>query len=211
MNKRNPSDIQRAFWGAKAGESSSRWTEPKLLDWEIELLNNQWGKDGSILDLGSGSGDLSRALAGGNQKLVAVDFEVGFRRHFTSISHEFIESEVEKYLTREKFSLILLTGVITCLTHEKESSVYSNISSMVSGDGLVFVKNQVSNGKEKVFNGFSESLSSDYWARYPNLEDQKVLLESFFDRVDVVFYPEIFNKHEDTVHVGFFCRLPKLS
>jgi cyclopropane fatty-acyl-phospholipid synthase-like methyltransferase len=211
VNKPSPEDIQRTFWGVKAGESSSRWTEPKLLDWEIELLSNQLDKEGAILDLGSGSGDLSRALAGGNQKLVAVDFESGFSRHFTSDNHAFIESEVDKYLTRESFSLILLTGVVTYLTHKKESSVYANVRSMVSDDGLVFVKNQVSMGKEKIFHGFSESLSSEYWGRYPNIDEQRVLLESFFDSVHVVFYPDVFNKHEDTVHLGFFCRLPKLN
>jgi cyclopropane fatty-acyl-phospholipid synthase-like methyltransferase len=211
MNNPSPRDILRAFWGVKAGESSSRWTEPKLLDWEIELLSDQWDKEGAILDLGSGSGDLSRALAGGNKKLVAVDFEAGFRRHFTSNNHAFVESEVDKYLTRESFSLILLTGVVMYLTHEKESSVYANVRSMLSDGGLVFVKNQVSMGKEKVFHGFSASLSSDYWARYPNIEEQRMLLESFFDGVHVVSYPDFFNKHEDTVHVGFFCRLPRLD
>ena len=197
------------FWSRRAKEEDNRWTPEPFLKFEIgkvsELLTED--KKLSILDLGSGSGTLSRNLTNPNDTLTAVDFESSFQRFFTHDSRfSFVNCRVDKFLSPEKYDLILLFGVVTHLNLTEENVTYKNISSMISRDGILVVKNQCSDTEEFIFNGFSSDLGVNYSARYPSRHEQRNRLLEHFMEVEILEYPSWSKKHRNTTHLMFICR-----
>ena len=170
-----------------------------------EFLNDN--RKLSILDLGSGSGSLSRHLTKPNDTLTAVDFESSFERFFLQEPrYNFIHCEVDKFISPQKYDLILLFGVVTYLNLQEEDVTYQNMKSMLSHDGLVVVKNQCSDSEEFIFNGFSKELGTNYSARYPSSFEQRDRLLRQFDQVEILEYPSWSKKYPNSNHVMFICR-----
>jgi len=202
-------ELIREFWCKRAGLEDNRWTPKRYLTFEIEkvqqFLNN--GRKLSILDLGSGSGTLSRYLTKPNDTLTAVDFESSFARFFLQDTrYNFIHCEVSKFFSPQKYDLILLFGVVTHLNLREEDLTYQNMSSMLSHNGLVIVKNQCSDSEEFIFNGFSEALDTDYSARYPSIVEQKNRLQRHFEQVELLEYPSWSKEYPNSTHLMFICR-----
>jgi 2-polyprenyl-3-methyl-5-hydroxy-6-metoxy-1,4-benzoquinol methylase len=107
--------LVQEFWRLRAQQEDSRWTPKTYLDFEIETMQ-QLRKNRSsmnILDLGSGSGSLSRNLTNQSDKLTAVDFEPSFQKFFLNESRfNFIHDTVDQFISKEKYDLILLFGVV---------------------------------------------------------------------------------------------------
>jgi 2-polyprenyl-3-methyl-5-hydroxy-6-metoxy-1,4-benzoquinol methylase len=197
-----------AFWEAKANESSSRWTAQKLLAHEFQLLGERIGSPMSVLDLGSGSGDLSRMLAQDGAQLTAVDQQVGFRRFFVLPHEHFEVGDVIFYENKSLFDLVLLFGVVTHLEWNEEEAVYGRIAKFTSPGGVAVVKNQCAHDGELVVNEFSTELGLQYSARYPTAAAQAERLRRHFASVEHYDYPEEFSPWNNTSHVAFFCREP---
>src|SRR6185436_15932816 len=134
----------------------------------------------SILDLGSGHGELSRPLAGDCADLVAVDFAPAYARSFSAPRHRFEASGLDVFEPAERFDLVLLFGVVTSLDVDEEQRLYARMAQWVTDDGVAVVKNQCSRGEEFVRTGWSEALGTDYSGRYPNVEQQAVRLRRAF-------------------------------
>lgn len=202
-------DVVRDFWSQKAKSSSNRWTSSAMLDYEIALLEPFANVAESILDLGSGTGDLSRAIVGDKSTLTAVDYIPDFARAFSDSNHEFICSTVSNYTDSRRFGLILLMGVITCIDIDEEIRTYDNCAELIAANGTLVVKNQCAVEEEIVFNGVSEKLGSEYSARYPNWEEQLGHLSQRFAGVEVVRYPAELNPWPNSFHVAFICKEPR--
>jgi len=202
-------ELVKEFWRKRTGLEDNRWTPTPFLKFEIEkvqefLIDN---RKLNILDLGSGSGSLSRHLTKPNDTLTAVDFESSFERFFhQDPRYNFIHCEVDKFISSQKYDLILLFGVVTYLTAQKEDITYQNMKSMISNDGLVIVKNQCSDSDEFIFNGFSKELATNYSARYPNSLEQRDRLLKQFNEVVIVEYPSWSKKYRNSSHLMFICR-----
>ena len=202
-------ELVQEFWKKRAGLEDNRWTPMPYLKFEIEkvqeFLNDN--RKLSILDLGSGSGSLSRHLTKPNDTLTAVDFESSFERIFLQDPrYNFIHCEVDKFISPQKYDLILLFGVVTYLNLQEEDVTYQNMKSMLSHDGLVVVKNQCSDSEEFIFNGFSKELGTNYSARYPSSFEQRDRLLRQFDQVEILEYPSWSKKYPNSFHVMFTCR-----
>jgi trans-aconitate methyltransferase len=202
-------ELVQEFWRKRAELEDKRWTPMPYLNFEIEkvleFLNHE--RKLSILDLGSGSGSLSRHLTKPNDTLMAVDFESSCERFFLQDPrYNFIHCEVDKFISSQKFNLILLFGVVTYLNVEEEEVTYQNMKSMLSHDGLVVVKNQCSDFEEFNFNGFSKELGTNYSARYPNSFEQRDRLLRQFDQVEILEYPSWSKKYPNSSHFMFICR-----
>jgi trans-aconitate methyltransferase len=202
-------ELVKEFWRKRAGLEDNRWTPMPYLKFEIEkvqeFLNDT--RKLSILDLGSGSGSLSRHLTKPNDTLTAVDFESSFERFFLQDPrYNFIHCEVDKFISPQKYDLILLFGVVTYLTAQEEDVTYQNMKSMISNDGLVIVKNQCSDSGEFIFNGFSKELDTNYSARYPNSLEQRDRLLRQFNEVEILEYPSWSKQYRNSSHLMFICR-----
>lgn len=201
-------DVVRRFWESRSQQPSNRWTSAELLDWEIEQLRPLAVGAETILDLGSGHGELSRAVAPVGARLVAVDYAPAYAGSFIEPQHEFVEQGLDRFQTAERFDLILLFGVVTCTEVALEEQLYARIGKWLTDDGQLIVKHQCATGESFVHSGFSEDLGADYSGRYPNAAKQAELLRRFFADVEVHPYPARFNRWPDSVHVAFHCREP---
>jgi cyclopropane fatty-acyl-phospholipid synthase-like methyltransferase len=206
--------LVQEFWRLRAQQEDSRWTPKTYLDFEIETMQ-QLRKNRSsmnILDLGSGSGSLSRNLTNQSDKLTAVDFEPSFQKFFLNESRfNFIHDTVDQFISKEKYDLILLFGVVTHLNQTAESVTYKNMASMLRESGVVVVKNQCSDSEEFIFNGYSRDLGVNYSARYPNINDQRNRLQKHFTNVEILEYPEWSKKYPNTSHLMFICKNSHLN
>jgi len=199
-------EIIRAFWAQKSQEQRNRWTSDAMLAHEQALLSELAPAPRTILDLGSGHGELSRPLAGDTADLVAVDFAPAYARSFNGPRHRFEATGLDAFEPTERFDLILLFGVVTSIEADDEERLYERMAGWLTDDGVAVVKNQCSNGEEFVRTGFSEALGADYSGRYPNLEEQADRLRRAFASVEVRPYPAHLNRWETSSHVAFVCR-----
>lgn len=199
----------QGFWKNRSQEEDNRWTSKLFFDFEIKTLSDHFedAEEMRILDLGSGSGSLSRNLARNNDKLTAVDSESSFARFYLEDNRfNFFHCAVDKFSSEEIYDLILLFGVVTHLSEEEEETTYKKMALMMKESGVAVVKNQCSDSEEFIFNGFSEDLGVDYCARYPNsLQQQKRLLK-YFTEVEVIEYPIWSKKFANSTHFMFICR-----
>jgi choline kinase/SAM-dependent methyltransferase len=199
-------EVIRAFWASKSLEERNRWTSDAMLAHESALLGELVPAPRSILDLGSGHGELSRPLAGDVADLLAVDFAPAYARSFTGPRHTFQAGGLDAFESAAQFHLVLLFGVVTSLDATQEQWLYERMSRWVADDGVAVVKNQCAIGEEFVMTGWSEALGADYSGRYPNVDEQADRLRRAFETVEVLPYPRHLNSWETSVHVAFVCR-----
>lgn len=201
--------MARDFWKKKSLEGSTRWTGKEILDYEKERLSRLVEPGARILDLGSGTGDLSRAITPLDGSLIAVDYEQGMAKAFEDEARFRFEcGNVVDYQLSGTADVILLFGVVTCIGLEQEECVYDNIRNTLVDDGLAVVKNQCSDGDEFEVDEWSEALGARYVGRYPSLHSQRERLEERFREVQVEIYPVRFKRHQDSTHFAFYCRRP---
>ena len=198
-----------SFWERKSQEESNRWTSSELFEFEYERLTAYAKSGGYLLDLGAGSGELSRALAGSLMTLTAVDYQGAYAKAFTARNHSFVCSRVQDYLSSNVYNLILLMGVVTHLEPAVERKVYLNSGLMLDTHGTFVVKNQCSRSAGFSVQGFSEALGSDYCGRYPSVEEQQSVLLEYFEKVEILKYPSKFNTWADSFHVMFLASRSK--
>jgi cyclopropane fatty-acyl-phospholipid synthase-like methyltransferase len=213
-NRSIDTKLVQEFWRLRAQEEDSRWTSKLYLDFEINTVKQLHQNKSSmrILDLGSGSGSLSRHLTNQRDKLTAIDFEPSFQRFFLNENRfNFIHGKVDQFISKEKYDLILLFGVVTHLNESEESATYKNMAYMLGDSGVVVVKNQCSDSEEFIFNGFSRDLGVNYSARYPNINEQKNRLQKYFANVEILMYPEWSKKYPNSSHFMFICKNSPLN
>lgn len=202
MNK----EIIRSFWQEMAGrKESNRWTSMDILDYEKEALSAYFMPAQRVLDLGSGNGELSRALTNLNSKLVAVDFIDDYAKSFSRANEVFVCSSLLDYDPSEIFDIALLFGVVTYLSAPEEMLLYEKIKGWLAESGVALIKNQCAANNELLFEGYSPDLGRDYCSRYPAFEAQLEKLSMVFANVKPIKYPSRFNKWENTFHVLFEC------
>ncbi len=196
--------VVREFWARKARGSDNRWTSSEMLAWEVDLLRSLLPhRPASILDLGCGFGGLARRVRRPADRLVGVDQEAEYSRTFTAPEEEFVLGPAQAFRSAERFDLILLFGVVTYVSPPVERALYE----VCRRHGRVAViKNQCASGPEKVINEYSHDLSSQYSARYPNCDKQLTSIRQYFREVEVVVYPQRFQRWPETSHTAFIAR-----
>lgn len=194
------------FWRERAAHKEGRWTDPAMVEYELELLSPYATGNCRILDLGSGPAVLSRKLLGPSGSLTAVD---KYREFLDSIPSDprisKICSDVLDYEYPASYDLTLLFGVVTHLELNEEVRAYERAAARLSPRGHFVVKNQVSKTGEKRVDGFSERLKCHYVGRYPAVLDQAARLRRLFRNVVINSYPERFDTWPDTTHAAFIC------
>ena len=126
MDKLRP-EVVKKFLQQQNLKVADRWTGEEILTYELSILGNLIKPGSKILDLGSGSGELSRNLCRESDRLTAVDLGTHYAQCFKDNNHSFIVSNLLDYETEEKFDIVLLFGVVTYLMPIEENDVYSKI------------------------------------------------------------------------------------
>jgi len=199
------------LWRDRAILGKSRWTPDELLKWELVTLSEFASVGGKILDLGSGDGTLSRALAAEwDAQLEAVDSTAEFSRFFDSqANQQFTKCDVRAYeFQKGQADLVLLLGVVNYLSGVEEIQLLKRIAPSLNLLGTLVVKHQCAFDQELNVNGYSKELGMIYEARYPSIDQQTLVLTEFFNSVQLIEYPSIFQTHSNSHHFMFICRFP---
>lgn len=194
------------FWRARSAQGDGRWTNPTLLEFEVDYLSRLVKPNARILDLGSGSACLSFRLLSDTSTLTAVDKYPDFLAAVPRRSNvSTVCCDVMDFDFGTGYDLILLFGVVTHLELDQEQILYRRAATGLAPEGILVVKNQVSRSAEKSFDGYSENLKCRYVGRYPSLEEQTGRLQDHFSHVHLLPYPDDFNPWPDTRHAAFIC------
>jgi 2-polyprenyl-3-methyl-5-hydroxy-6-metoxy-1,4-benzoquinol methylase len=202
MDKLRP-EVVKKFLQQQNMKVANRWTGENILTYELSFLRNLTKPNSRILDLGSGSGELSRNLCCENDSLTAVDLGTQYAQCFKNKNHKFVVSDVKEFHTKEKFDLVLLFGVVPYLMPNEEDEVYSKISNFLEPGGVAIIKNQCSDGESFYVNEFSQKLEIDYSARYPSIAEQHRNLSRHFSKISIEKYPVQLKMHPNSTHVMF--------
>lgn len=206
-------DAVKTFWEKKASEASSsiRWTGPEMLRVDSGIIQGVMNELNSAarstwLDIGSGSGDLQRALGGGYAFCLATDAEPGMSKFYGNLDRTaFLALPFDEITGVGSFDLVTAFGLVTCLNQELEQKLYGVLADFTQ-KGSVIVKNQVTSGNPKTVSKFSPELKAEYFGWYPNVEEQQKELKKYFSSVNVEKYPRELNPHPDSFHAAFICR-----
>ncbi|HEX4402412.1 MAG TPA: class I SAM-dependent methyltransferase [Galbitalea sp.] len=199
----------REFWKQKAQDGTTRWTGDDMLKFELGEFGPLIPAEASVLDLGSGMGELSRGLTPPDGKLLAVDSEPGMAVGFDGDERfRFEVGDVAQYRPTIVADVVLLFGVVTHLTLGEEETVYDSIRDATADDGLAIIKNQCSDADGFEVDTMSAALGTRYVGRYPGVGEQHDRLAGRFASVEVYRYPLEFKKHENSSHIAFLCRAP---
>ena len=188
------------FWRDRAGYDESRWTSKEILEFERLYLDAFLPSSPiTILDLGSGSGQLSKSIKRSGEKLIAVDQEDGFQRFFLGDDMEFIHCDAANFKFERKVDLILLFGVINFLTDQEISEIFTRIAALPNRNLQFIVKAQFAINEDYEFDKFSKELDFQYSARYQKFAIFLNSLEVFKKRVEIIDYPPELNQRDNFV------------
>ncbi len=202
MSKLNKKVINN-FWQNKSIQNSSRWTNKSLLEFEVSFLTGVLPvRPITILDLGSGSGDLSKAIKRPDDRLIAVDSQENFKKFFNFDKAEFVNCDVTEFVFMEKIDLILFFGVINYLSNYEIIQVLTNIATLNNPNLQLIIKAQFALKEEHVINKFSQELDHYYSARYLHFDSFLKVLEIFTEKYEIIEYPPEFNIRENFVHIA---------
>ncbi|MFH0825536.1 MAG: class I SAM-dependent methyltransferase [Pseudomonadota bacterium] len=164
----------------------------------------------TVLDLGTGSGILAHESSGIAGRVIAVDkFSEFFDPTYKASNIEFVKSDVLEFSYPEQFDLVLLFGVVTYLDYEQSERLYDSVNRLLKDGGTLLAKHGCGVEEDVFVDGFSEHFQSHYVALYKHLQNEKRLLEKYFDVDAVDIYPDHLNRWTNTRYYGFICRKPK--
>ena len=193
--------IAEEFWRDRASKGESRWTTSSFLEFETRILQGILPPEPiTILDLGCGSGQLSKVVKRPKDRLIAVDNQRNFERFFAFQNTKFLECDITTYKFDEQIDLILLFGVINYLTDNDISELFNSISSSPYTNFQLVIKAQFALEKEFSFDKFSDELNFQYSARYPNFENFMNILSVFDKDIEVIDYPSELQKRDNFSH-----------
>ncbi|CAN5129930.1 N/A [soil metagenome] len=202
------SDFADEFWRgrAEATDASIRWTDAKMLEVDVSIVDSQLHDGDSLLDLGCGTGDLFVPLLDRLGSVTAVDMIPEFLARIPAHPKiTTVQSKVEEFVPATPFDIAVMFGVVTHMSVAQEESAY-HVLRAAAPAGTVIVKNQCGRDADVDVDRWSEAFASRYVGRYPHVARQAEWLREVFDSVDVIPYPEAMNHWPDSVHVAFICR-----
>jgi len=196
------------FWKTRAAYGTTRWTGSELLDFDTALAGSFVRPAARILDLGSGFGELSRAICPPDGSVLAVDSEPAMAAGFQGDPRfEFVAADVLSFRPPHRFDLVLLFGVMNYFEAAEMMDLVEILESAVDPRGVVLVKNQCSDDVGFAVDVDFQGTGQRYIARYPGVAEEVETLKKRFPHVEVVPYPPQFKQHATSTHVAFICRL----
>jgi len=205
------------FWANKKiktlKEDPTRHGDDKRISFDVQLIKNvieKYDNIKKILDLGSGTGQLSAALQPifPLSNFTLVEKNSYFTKHLKNERFHVINCDIEHFLNSEvnHFDLILLFGVINSISEDRAQYIYERLSSIILAGSYLIIKHQCGVNSEVIVDKFSIDLNAEYTARYPYINSEIKSLKKFFDLDIVDIYPNYLNKFKDTHFYAFICK-----
>ena len=189
--------------------SETKNKRPDTSDLEVEFISKYLQTTDELLDLGSGSGLITNKLIEKVATIVAVEKFEGFTRFIKDDPKVLvINADILGFKIRKSFDAILCLGVAQYFKRPDALSIYKNCFQMLKEKGVFIVRMHCGLEKDKIVNGFSEELQTEYFAEYRQVGSEiKLLNDAGFKNVtkyDIL--PDSLNVWEDTRHFIFVCK-----
>ena len=182
---------------------------PDTSDLEVEFLSNYLKSTDDVLDIGSGSGLIINKLVDKVKHITAVEKFEGFTRFVVNHPNMLvINADLDGFKIRKEFDVTLCFGVAQCFPLSVMKGIYSNLFLMTKEGGYLIVRTHCGLEKDKVINGFSEELGTDYFAEYRQVDKEMLVLKEvgFLSVEKFDIFPETLNVWPDTRHFIFVCK-----
>jgi cyclopropane fatty-acyl-phospholipid synthase-like methyltransferase len=200
-----------AFWRSRLTLADPRiatsFRRDGRLQYDLQLVTEHLPPGAHVLDLGAGTCTLATALLDCVASVVAVDKYAEFLSHAAPDPRlHTVQADVVEFMSRDRFDVILLFGVVNSLDTDDETQLYGHCRDMLSAGGVVLVKHQCGLREPVIIDKYSEELGGHYHARYPAVDEQAALLGRFFEVHVLDMYPDAINRWPDTRFFAFVCR-----
>lgn len=129
------------------GDDSARKEEKTILPF-INIT-----EESKVLDLGCGDGRWCRLLINRCKEYVGVDISQQFikkacEKYKNDTKVKFLNVTAQDYVSKEKYDLILIIGLITYLSDDEVTRLSDNCRNMLNEDGQVILSNVTSKEKQ---------------------------------------------------------------
>jgi len=200
----------KTFWNRQSKKKGdlTRHNDNQRLVHDIKSIKKFTNiKPRKILDLGSGTGQLSIGLKKiyHNCNFTLVDYNKFFLNFNKKSKFKRVQQNILKFKTKEKYDLILLFGVVNHLSRKNTKKIYIKINQFLNTNGIAFIKHQCGTKREICINKYSKELKEKYIARYPNTNKEQRLLKKIFTVKKILPYTKKLNKYKNTKHYLYVC------
>src|SRR5690554_102823 len=181
---------------------------PDISSKDAEFIKRYVKKNHELIDIGSGTGQVTNKILPFVKNIVAVETFRGLSEYIINDPNMLvINAKLEGFLIRKEFDIAISTGVMQCFPKEKVIDLYSNIFQMLKKDGLLIMRIHCGLN-EKVVIDKSEEIGGEYFAEYRQVDEEKKRLEETgFSEVKVIDEaPDELNVWENTRHFMFVCK-----
>lgn len=175
---------------------------------DVDFIKKYVSLNDEILDLGSGTGQVTNKLLPFVKNIIAVETYNGLSKFITDDPNLLvINAKLEGFFIRKEFDAVIATGVLQYFNLDDATAIYSNIIRMLKKDGLLILRSHCGL-KETVVINHSKELDQEYFAEYRQVDEEKKLLEKIgFSKVEVLDEaPEELNIYDNTRHFMFVCK-----
>jgi SAM-dependent methyltransferase len=182
---------------------------PDTSDLEIDFLTKFLNSTDDVLDIGSGSGLIINKLIDSVGRITAVEKFEGFTKFIVEHPNMLvINADLIGFKMRKQFDAVLCFGVAQCFAKADMTIIYKSLFEMTKPGGLLIVRMHCGLEKDKIVNGYSEELGTNYFAEYRHVEAEINLLKevgySSIEKFDI--FPDTLNVWPDTRHFIFVCK-----
>lgn len=189
--------------------SETKNKRPDTSDLEVEFICQYLNSTDEILDLGSGSGLITNKLIDKVTSVIAVEKFEGFTQFIKEDPKTLvINADILGFKIRKSFDAILCLGVAQYFKKMEAFQMYEDCFKMLKNGGVFIVRMHCGLEKDKVVNGFSEELQTDYFAEYRQVDKEIDLLKKAgfqsVEKFDIL--PDTLNVWDDTRHFIFVCK-----
>lgn len=189
------------------GETKNK--RPDTSDLEIEFVLKYIGAEDHVFDIGSGSGLIVNKLIDHVASITAVEKFEGFTKFIIDKPNMLvINADILGFKMRKEFDAVLCFGVAQCFAEDDAKLIYRNMFDMLKPDGCFIVRMHCGLEQDKIVNGHSKELGTNYFAHYRHFEKEMNILRDIgfkeIEKFDI--FPDTLNVWNDTRHFIFICK-----
>jgi SAM-dependent methyltransferase len=189
--------------------SETKNKRPDTSDLEVDFISNYLKPSDELLDVGSGTGLITNKLIDKVSHITAVEKFEGFTKYIVNHPNMLvINADILGFKIRKQFDLVLFLGVAQCFKKIDAVEMYRSLFEMTKPGGVLIVRMHCGLEKDKIINGFSEELQTNYFAEYRYVNDEietlKMVGYDTVEKHDIL--PDSLNVWPDTRHFIFVCK-----
>lgn len=157
-----------------------------------------------VLDLGSGTGNLSVLLANSGAKVIGLDYSLeGIEIHKSKGGSEVVHHDLNEKLPFEDsaFDVVVSNNVLYTISREKRGKIINEVSRVTKHGGKVVISNIIEdfNPKKIYFGHIRESIRLNGFSA-----TILQLLKLIMPTIKIMYYNHLINKENDSGGYDFF-------